>query len=45
MVDAIPTLVPRLTDAGTTATAAAMEGTLRWWRGAWGRPDAALDLL
>jgi poly(3-hydroxybutyrate) depolymerase len=45
MVDAIPTLVPRLTDAGTTASAAALEGTLRWWRGAWGRPDAALDLL
>ena len=45
MVDALPNLLPRLTDAAATATAATVEGTLRWWAEAWARPDAALDLM
>ena len=45
MVDAVPTLLPRVTDATATASAAAVEGALRWWSGAWARPDAALDVL
>ena len=45
MVDALPNLLPRVTDAAAAATAATAEGTLRWWAQAWARPDAALDLM
>jgi poly(3-hydroxyalkanoate) synthetase len=44
MVSAVPNLIPRITDAAAAASAAAVEGSLRWWAQAWSRPDAALDL-